>query len=137
MTFLDLPGGNWDLLRTRLSTRGPDGKLLSALAGNETDAELRALVIRFTEACPARQRHSRCPFLTLNRLRRVTLRALVAGMTRSAMVSMFDLECEVRHTDAVSACLQDDGNFCGQPSGGSMTLIHNKKNYDPYQARPR
>ncbi len=102
---------NWDLIEARLSSRGPDGKFLSAVTGEETDGELREMAIRFTDKCPANQQRCHCPFRSLNHHYHVSVKALVTGMTRAALLSLFELECEVRNTDAVASCLQDGGKL--------------------------
>ena len=100
---------NRDLIKARLTERGPDGKLLSVLTGDETDAELRELAVHFTQTCPANRQNPACPFRSLNHFYHVTLKSLLDGMTHKSLVSLFDLECEVRNGDAESSCLQDAG----------------------------
>ena len=106
---------HWDLVATRLSTRGPDGTFLSALTGDETDDELRLLVVRFAQACPACKEHSGCPFGALRNLYHASLQAILDGMTRSAMLGLFELEQEARNNSAASSCLQTGGKFAVGP----------------------
>ena len=88
---------NWDLIATRLSACGPDGSFLSATTGDETEGELRALVVRLAQACPVRQQHYGCPFRSLHHLYHVTLQAWLKGMSRTALLGLFELECEARN----------------------------------------
>jgi len=88
---------NWDLIVKRLSTCGPDGKLLSAITGDETEGELRALVVRLAQSCPICQEHFGCPFRSLHHLYHATLQAWLNGMSRPALVGLFELECEARN----------------------------------------
>jgi hypothetical protein len=96
-----------ELVATRLLTRGPDGRFLSVLTGEETDDELRALVVLFSQGCPARQHHSGCPFRSFKHLYHVSLTCLINGMTRKALVSLIELECEVRNNNVAASCPQD------------------------------
>lgn len=94
---------NWDSVTARLSTRGPDGRLLSAIAGDETDPELRALVVRFAHGCPKNRQHAGCPFCALHHFYHLSLQNLLDGLPRKALVGLFELECEVRNTCAAAA----------------------------------
>jgi len=105
---------DWDVVRFRLSARGADGKLLSAVTGNETDEELRELALHFVEMCPAGQQRSErsgCPFRILNQLYHGSLKNLVNGMTRKALLGMFELEWEVRNEDVASSCHPGEGKL--------------------------
>ena len=105
----------WDSVTSRLATRGSDGKLLSAITGEETDAELRALIMRLTRACPVGDQHSGCPFRALQSIYQVSLQTWVNGMTRKGLLSLFELECEVRNAAAASSCLLDRGKLTMDP----------------------
>jgi hypothetical protein len=88
---------NWDGIKKQMATTGPDGSPLSAITGNETDAQLRELILEFVQNCPAELSHPHCPFRMLNTLSRDSFRNLVEGMSRETMVFLFDTECECRN----------------------------------------
>jgi hypothetical protein len=92
---------DWQAFRARMANEGPDGRLLCAITGEETDAELREVAIQFTCACPTREQRRGCPFRTLQTLYHVSAKALISSMTRAALLSLFELECEVRNRDRV------------------------------------
>ena len=102
---------NWDLVTARLTTRGPEGSFLSAITGEETDLELRALVVRLAHGCPLSQQHPGCPFCALSHLYHLSLQNLLNSMTRTALASLFELECEVRNAYAAGASLHPGGEF--------------------------
>jgi hypothetical protein len=87
---------NINALAARLSARDAEGHLLSALTGNESEAELRAVALLFVETCPANCAQARCPFRILGGLYHGSARALINSMTRSALVGLFDMEFEFR-----------------------------------------
>ena len=70
---------------------------MCAIAGDETEAELRAMVVRFAYECPLGQQHDGCPFRTLDLLHHVSLQALLNGMSRKALAGLFELECQARN----------------------------------------
>jgi hypothetical protein len=90
-------GVKLDILKQRMTTRGYDGKLQPAITGEESDAELRQLVLELSQSCPLAQAHAHCPFCMLGGLSRTTLENLVYGMKRDAMVFLFDAERELRN----------------------------------------
>jgi hypothetical protein len=90
-------GVKLDILKQRMLTRDEDGKLLPAITGEESDAELRQLVLELSTRCPLAQAHAHCPFCMLGGLSRTTLENLVFGMKRDAMTFLFDAECELRN----------------------------------------
>lgn len=88
---------NWPAIIQRVSTRGSDGKLLSAVAGSETDLELREMVLRFTDGhltCPQR---SECPFHLLTGLTYNSLKQTVENLPRQVMLDFFEMEHECRN----------------------------------------
>jgi len=88
---------NWDQIAIRLSSCGTDGKYLSAITGDESEGDLRALVVRLAQACPICQEHFGCPFCALRHLYHATLQTWLNGMSRTALLGLFELECEARN----------------------------------------
>lgn len=88
---------DWDVIKQRIATPGPDGKLLPAITGNESDEELRKLVQAFVQNCPVQQQHHHCPFCTLGGLSHVAIDNLTAEMKRDTMLFLFELERECRN----------------------------------------
>ena len=80
----------------RLSARDAAGNLMFALAGNESEEELRTAALKFVEACPAGCEQPRCPFRILGSLYHGSAKALINSMTRSALISLFEMEFEFR-----------------------------------------
>jgi len=89
---------NWDLIATRLLSRGANGKFLSTITSDETVGELRALVVRLAHECPLCQHHFGCPFRSLHQLYHITLQAWLHGMSRAALLGLFELEYEARNS---------------------------------------
>jgi hypothetical protein len=54
------------------------------------------LVRRFVAGCPAGHDHSRCPFRLLDGMNHGSLKAMLDGITRSGMASLFEIELETR-----------------------------------------
>lgn len=92
---------DWNQTVARISLRGQDGKLMSAITGNETDHELRALVLRFTEHYECDQSADHNPFRMLSGLSRESLHRLIADMNRETMLFLFESECECRNRKPV------------------------------------
>ena len=86
-----------NLLKSRMTNPGAEGKFSSIITGQETDAELRQMVLEFSNRCPLAQTHAKCPFCMLGGLSRTTLENLVYGMKREAMLFLFDAEHELRN----------------------------------------
>jgi hypothetical protein len=66
------------------------------VTGNESDAQLRDLVMRFVAGCPAGHEHPGCPFRLLHGMYHGSLKAMLDRMTRSGMASLFEIELEAR-----------------------------------------
>jgi hypothetical protein len=91
---------SWETSKNRLSLVGPDGNLLPAIHGNESDAELRELVLEFSRGCPIKLQHSHCPFCLLGGLPPDTLRNLARTMSRQTMLYLFETEYRLRNQSA-------------------------------------
>ena len=98
-----------------MARRGPDGKLLSALTGVETDAELRALATQFTSACRVDEHPEGCPFCKLSHLYHRSSQDLLHNVSPSALVGLFELECEVRNRAASEPGAALAGESLGDP----------------------
>lgn len=86
----------WDVVKTRLGTVGAVGNALSAVTGEETDEELRALAVNFTGQCPVGRQHCQCPFRLLNAISYASLKNLLASMNRESLLELFAMECDCR-----------------------------------------
>jgi hypothetical protein len=97
--------------KKRCSTKGPNGELLSFLAGNETEKELRDLIFlvvqafQNTQLCPACKTHSECPFRIMAGLSHTSLKNLVNTMPVADCVKLFELEWQCR-----TNCLKAGGS---------------------------
>jgi hypothetical protein len=87
-------GLEWNKTLARIASRGPDGRLVSALLGNETDEELRVLTLRFTQHYWPDQSSDFNPFRILGGLSRESLCQMITGMNREAMLFLFESEWE-------------------------------------------
>jgi hypothetical protein len=83
-------------LRKRMVARGPNGEHLSLLAGNESLAELQAMIIEFTQLCPAGKNHDHCPFHMLSGLSYASLTRLVNNMSHESCLDLFEQERNCR-----------------------------------------
>jgi hypothetical protein len=96
---------NWTAIIERVSTKGPDGKLLSAVTGNESDAELREMALRFTEGHQTCPHHCECPFGLLTSLTFNSLRQTVDNLPRQVILDFFEMEHECRNAHQVQCPL--------------------------------
>jgi len=103
-------------IAARLSTRGPDGRLQSVITGQESDAELRGIVIWFIENCSASRENSQCPFSILKNAYHGSISVLMEGMTRAAVLSLIEMEVEARNNQPA---------LCGQP-GEPGPAVHSE-----------
>jgi hypothetical protein len=92
----------WTNVIRRMSTRGPDGRLLAACRDDESDEELRELVLHFSLACLIGKRHDRCPFRVFSGLSNASLSGLIAGMKRDVMTDLLEEERTCRNAQAES-----------------------------------
>lgn len=90
------PPSTGNSLTARLADRDATGRFLSVLTGDESDAELRELALRFMEACPVNCDQHHCPFRILGHLYHASSKALINTMSRSGLVSLFEGEVETR-----------------------------------------
>lgn len=91
---------DWNVIKRRLLTRGPEDQWLSAISGNETDAELREIITRFVEfQCPIHEQQEGCPFQTLGGLTHASLNHFIAELKRDSLLFLFaaELECRSKH----------------------------------------
>lgn len=88
---------DWGIVQSRLATRGPDGLLLSAITGAETEEELRALIYEFVQSCAHKHKHEKCPFCILSGLSPDSQRSVVSKLKRQDMVGLFEMECASRN----------------------------------------
>jgi len=88
-------------LAKRLTAKGPDGKLLNLVRGDETTEELRELIIQLSQSCPAGNKHRSCPFCTLAGLTYNSLTNLVNKMPHEGCLELFEMEqvCRSRHQE--------------------------------------
>jgi len=66
------------------------------IRGDESDEQLRQLAIHLAENCNGCCSNARCPFRVLGGHYCGSLKKLVNGMRRSALLSLFNMELEVR-----------------------------------------
>jgi len=111
-SLLDPAGWESTMAAGKLSILGPDGKSVPFITGQETHAELRTLALWFITDCPAHLQHPRCPFRVLSRLYQGSFITLLNGMTRSALLSLFEHEFEIRNCHPVPGA-QDHFEACG------------------------
>ncbi|HUC86071.1 MAG TPA: hypothetical protein VL970_12815 [Candidatus Acidoferrales bacterium] len=73
---------------------------MPAVTGDESDDELREMVVEFASEYFGCQNDIDCPFRRLNGLTFNSLRHLLEGMDRPSILGLFDLECESRNREA-------------------------------------
>jgi hypothetical protein len=74
------------------------GKSLPVVTEWESDSALRDLAIHFAKECPASCHLPGSPFHVLNSHYRGSLKTLVHGMTRAALLSLFEMERRLRQS---------------------------------------
>jgi len=84
------------IIQLRLAARGPEGEPQSLIAGTETLAELREVIVGFSEGCPAGRNHPHCPFRLLSGLSYDSLTNLVNSMSRETCLDLFQQELQCR-----------------------------------------
>jgi hypothetical protein len=89
---------NWDVIRSRLTTKGPDGSLLPAIKGTESEEELRALVFGFVQSCSHKHQDYKCPFCILSGLSPDSQKNVVSRLKREDMIVLFEMEQESRNS---------------------------------------
>jgi hypothetical protein len=95
-----------------LFAKDPDRVLTPVVTGKESDSALRDLAIYFAEGCPASRLQPGCPFRVLSDLYPGSLKTLVNGMTRAALLSLFEMERELRQSSL-------------EPAAGSELVLAN------------
>jgi hypothetical protein len=101
---------DWEVIRSRITTRGPDGLFLPAITGNESDEELRALVNEFIQKCPLKQEHN-CPFRILGGLSSDSQKSVVSKLKREDIIAFFEMERESRNS-VIAKTKQTTGCKC-------------------------
>ena len=95
---------NGQVMRTmqeRMVASGPGEEPWSLLTGQETLAELRNLIVRFSQACPTEQRHFGCPFCILSGLSYASLTNLVRDLSQEVCLDLFKQASEFHSKDGV------------------------------------
>ena len=90
-------------LASGLIAESRDGELLPFVTGKESDSALRDLAIYFAEGYPSSRRHPSSPFSILSGHYRASLKILIHGMTRAALLSLFEMERQLRQSAMKSA----------------------------------
>lgn len=85
-----------DRIQERLAARGPEGKPLSLLTGQETLAELRNMIVELSREGPTGLENPGCPFRMMSGLTYASLTNLVNHMPREACVDLFEMELNCR-----------------------------------------
>jgi hypothetical protein len=97
-----------DLIRRSLA-RGPHGELLSWLTGNETEAEIRQMIVeivlefQYAKLCPLCNAHLQCPFFAMAGLSYHSMKELADTMPLEDCVKLFEMELACRASDAKSS----------------------------------
>lgn len=91
-----------------LAAKNPLGEVSLFVGENESDQELRKLIMEYTLQCPQGKNHSHCPFRILSGLSHDSMAALVKTMTRNACLSLFEMERKCRAADAAQSPITDE-----------------------------
>jgi hypothetical protein len=78
---------------------GPDYKPPPAVTGKETDAELQALILRFTQKYSDCTSREKCMIRSLSGLTFNTLQTVVKGFKREFCLEILRAECTCRKED--------------------------------------
>jgi len=79
-------------LRARIGAKGLNGEPLSILKGDEPLEDLRRMIIRLTEDCPARKSHIHCPFRAMAGLSYTSAKQLINSLSNQSCQGLFELE---------------------------------------------
>ena len=85
-----------DTTPARLAARDAAGQCVPLVTDQEPLAELRRLIIRFSQACPASAAHLACPFRIMGTLSPAALTTLVNSLPRAACLDLFKMEHDCR-----------------------------------------
>ena len=99
-------GSHVDQIQARLLKKDAQGNPLSLIAGQESLEELRKLIIEFSQACPAKQKHLQCPFFIMSSLSYGSLTNVVNNLPRAACLDLFQMELDCR-TQAMAPCISE------------------------------
>jgi hypothetical protein len=94
---------NWHAVAQRLTTPGPNGQPLPAITGQESDADLREMILQMSGACPLNHSCLHCPFRILQGLSYSSLNKIVDSLDRASCLELFNLE---------QACRSDPEGHC-------------------------
>lgn len=86
-----------DVLNIGLGTVGTDGKCHTAVAGVETDEELRDMAAKLTCECCAERSFKQCPFCRLKGISYPSLKNLLATMNRRGLLELFAMARDCQH----------------------------------------
>jgi hypothetical protein len=86
-----------DVFNIGLGTVGTDGKGHTAVAGVETDEELREMATKLTCECCADRSFSQCPFCRFGGISYPALINLLATMNRRGLLELFAMADNCRH----------------------------------------
>jgi len=98
--------GQWAELQQRSLVRGPKGELLSWLTGDETEADVRKLIVNIVEECqysrlcPIGKAHMGCPFCALAGLSYRSMKDMVDTMSMDDCLKLFEMEITCRASDS-------------------------------------
>jgi hypothetical protein len=89
-------GISHSILVERAATKGPQGESLSFINGDESEADLKELIVTLTRRCPLGNTHFQCPFRILSGLSYASIIRTVQGLPHEACLQLFEMERECR-----------------------------------------
>lgn len=95
-------------LAEQAATKNPQGEPLSLIKGNETTEELKDLIIRLIQKCPAGKAHFQCPFRIMSSLSLDAINQTVQSLSRESCLKLFEMERECRAIYAAECQLIQD-----------------------------
>jgi len=95
----------WDMILTRMASKGPDGKFFPAYTGAESDEELRSIVVRFAQRGFLCHTRHECALRPMAGLTYVSLQNLANSMTRDTCLRILDAEWACRNFENGSNCM--------------------------------
>jgi hypothetical protein len=87
----------------KFAVRNPLGEWVCLISGEESEAELRSLIVQIVMKFPQVEAHPHCPFHMLSGLSYTSMSTTVNALSRAACLGLFEMERDCRAVCA-AAC---------------------------------
>jgi len=110
---------SWPETQRRICFPATNGQYLPAFTGNETDTELRELILQMARHCRREHSHPICQFRMMLGLSFPAMQNLLNNLSRAALLDILKEECFCRQTHQGQNCQTGgaDSQAAAQPAG--------------------